>query len=350
MTIFGVDLHPQYQAGISIPGIHSEGFAFVICKLSEGTNSASYAGSRGWINEARGLGMHAGGYHYLRAGDEVAQADVFCDALQACGNPAGMLDVEAGSGGIDGVHAFLDRCNQRGHPIQLLYMPRWYWQQIGQPNLAGLPPLWSSRYPSMTADLASALYGQVPGTYWNGYGGGGVAVLQFTSTARVAGYTVDANAFEGTPDQLAALFGGAPAAPTPAAPPPPTPRQLGEDHAMHVYSPEPADSKQAKQDWPTRTVTFGFDPVGGWGGNMVVHAQWGSRGGWIHAAQWWVRDPHQWSPNTPIHYPVPHPIGANGSERWIGYGWITPPPAGADCLELTFSAPDGLHIFPFYER
>lgn len=140
--------------------------------------------------------------------------------------------------------------------------------------------------------------------------------------------------------------GAAPAAP-PAAPP--VIHQLGEDHQMHVYSPEPAPGV-AKHDWPTRTVTFGFDPAGGWGGQMVLHAEWGTRGGWIHGARWWVRDPNKWSANTPIHYPQDHPIGANGNERFIGYGWVTPPPAGADCIELTFSAPDGLHLFSFYEK
>jgi hypothetical protein len=129
-------------------------------------------------------------------------------------------------------------------------------------------------------------------------------------------------------------------APAPAPPPPPPPARFGEDHEMHVYSPEP-NPGAAKNNWPRRTVTYGFVPED----VKALHLQWGSRGGWIHQARWWVRDPN-WTANIPKHYAKDHPIGAGGSERFIGYGWIAGPPAGADCLELTFSAPDGLHIVP----
>lgn len=134
------------------------------------------------------------------------------------------------------------------------------------------------------------------------------------------------------------LAGGAPTAPAPAPAPPPV--RFGEDHEMHVYSPEPTPGA-AKNDWPRRTVTYGFVPED----VKALHLQWGSRGGWIHMARWWVRDPN-WNPNVPKHYAKDHPIGSGGSERFIGYGWIAGPPAGADCLELTFSAPDGVHIVP----
>jgi hypothetical protein len=51
-------------------------------------------------------------------------------------------------------------------------------------------------------------YDAVPASYWNGYGGLGVTVLQFTSSARVAGHQpVDGNAYIGTREQLAAVLG-----------------------------------------------------------------------------------------------------------------------------------------------
>src|SRR5690606_39456534 len=47
----------------------------------------------------------------------------------------------------------------------------------------------------------------VPAHYWDGYGGLRVVVLQFTSSARVAGRSpIDGNAFRGTLAQLRALF------------------------------------------------------------------------------------------------------------------------------------------------
>lgn len=101
------------------------------------------------------------------------------------------------------------RLRAAGYRVPLSYIPRWYWQQLGSPSLAGLPPLWSSRYPDMNGGYASEIYQRVPASYWNGYGGSKVAVLQFTSSSTVAGHTpVDANAYRGTRAQLAALLGG----------------------------------------------------------------------------------------------------------------------------------------------
>lgn len=132
---------------------------------------------------------------------------------------------------------------------------------------------------------------------------------------------------------------------SPAAPPKPTVR-FGEDHQMHVYSAEPPKDAQGrvtqpKNQWARRTVTFGFDPAT----TKDLRLHWGSRGGWLHQARWWVRT-KDWSPNNPKHGPVDHSVGQGGSERHIGYGWQPTPPPGADELEVTFSAPDGLHIFP----
>ena len=93
--------------------------------------------------------------------------------------------------------------------MPLLYIPRWYWQQIGSPSLAGLPPLWSSRYPDNVVGTLADEWADVPAHFWNGYGGLDVLLLQFTSSARIAGYQpLDASAFRGTRAQLAARMGG----------------------------------------------------------------------------------------------------------------------------------------------
>jgi GH25 family lysozyme M1 (1,4-beta-N-acetylmuramidase) len=213
--LWGVDLHPGYQAGISIEQIHKEGFDFIICKLSQGKSSASYVGSVPWLQQAKKLGMVALGYHYLTTDDPCAQAQTFAKALMVAGVP-GCLDVEQGSGDIQNVKAFLNECQRLGAKVPLLYLPQWYWKQIGSPSLDGLPKLWSSRYPDNTVGYASQNYQRVPANFWDGYGGNSVAVLQFTSAARVAGHTTDANAFRGTLSELSALVGNT--APNPPAP------------------------------------------------------------------------------------------------------------------------------------
>lgn len=131
------------------------------------------------------------------------------------------------------------------------------------------------------------------------------------------------------------------------APEPPR-RRSGEETMLFFRSPEPTEG-QAKKDWPTILVPYAFDPIGGWGGKCILKVDWFGRGGWLKAGQWWVRDPN-WSANRPIHFDVQHPVGAGGSERFVGYGWETAPPRGADSIQITCSAPDGVVVQCVYEK
>ena len=116
-------------------------------------------------------------------------------------------DVEANSGSVSLTRDIVKRLRAAGYRVPLLYLPRWYWQQIGSPSLAGLPPLWSSRYPDNKIGGIKDEYRDVPPHFWDGYGGLPVAVLQFTSSARVAGRApIDGNAYRGTLTKLWALF------------------------------------------------------------------------------------------------------------------------------------------------
>lgn len=78
MPIWGVDLHPRYQAGISIEQIRAEGVDFVAVKVSEGVSSSYLAaGSADFLRRGKAAGLLCLGYHYLRPGTEDAQARVF---------------------------------------------------------------------------------------------------------------------------------------------------------------------------------------------------------------------------------------------------------------------------------
>jgi hypothetical protein len=207
VTIFGVDVHPRYQAGLDIERVAREGFSWCAVKVSQGTST--YPGGE-WLTRAERAGMVALPYHYLEAGNEAAQART-CKGV--AGNRAVMLDVEKGSGNVRNVRAFLDESARIGMRVPLLYLPRWYWQQIGSPSLAGLPWLVASHYVSGSG-YASTLYAATKESWWDGYGGAGVAILQFTDKASVAGKNIDANAYRGTVAQLRELLGAAP--PTPS--------------------------------------------------------------------------------------------------------------------------------------
>ena len=204
--IFGVDIHPRYQAGISIEQIRREGFDFIAVKVTDGMDSSFMeAGSADMIRRAKKAGLLTLGYHYLRAGNEEVQAKLFGAQLRTLQVP-GMLDAEEGAGGITSIRAFMAACRKHNIPVPLMYLPRWYWQKIGSPDLRGLPPLWASRYVT-GADFAAKLYDRHSAAGWESYGGLPVEVLQFTDKARVAGRNIDADHYRGTREQFAALIG-----------------------------------------------------------------------------------------------------------------------------------------------
>lgn len=207
--IYGVDCHPQFQAGISIEQIRAEGFDFIAVKVSEATDT--YNGID-WLRRGAACGLIGIGYHYLRPGNEAAQAAVFAGQLAAAGGAPGMLDAEALAAdgktptlSTVGIRRFLDACAGLGVSVPLLYLPRWYWLRMGSPDLSGLPMLWASSYVA-GGGFASVLYESVTPSFWAAYGGLPVMVLQFTDKANVAGYVVDADAFPGTREQFVSLI------------------------------------------------------------------------------------------------------------------------------------------------
>lgn len=203
MTIFGIDISNNNGSGIDLGEVAREGFSFVFAKVSEGDYfiDATWPSYRDAAHES---GLVVAGYHYLRGDCDVgAQAELFVEHL---GDAATMVDFEANSGGIDTFWAFADAVNRLGRRIDLSYIPRWYWQQIGCPDLSQVPGLIQSSYVGGTG-FAVDMYPGDATSYWNGFGGKAVDLLQFTDAAQVAGHTVDANAFRGSVDDLRRLLG-----------------------------------------------------------------------------------------------------------------------------------------------
>lgn len=206
MTTFGLDISHHQSRSLDLARCRAEGIEFVFIKATEG---ASFVDDDFALNlaEARAAGLLVAAYHYVRSNATVAQQVANVDLIVPRDVPV-LLDVESSSGTIGPVRELIDQLRARGYRVPLLYLPRWYWQQLGSPSLVDLPPLWSSRYPdAVIGDLIDE-WADVPSHYWNGYGGLDVAVLQFTSSARVAGHApLDANAFRGTREELARLLG-----------------------------------------------------------------------------------------------------------------------------------------------
>jgi GH25 family lysozyme M1 (1,4-beta-N-acetylmuramidase) len=203
---FGLDLSHHQDLGLDLAQCRREGIDFVFLKSSEGSSyvDPEFAAN---LAEARAAGLLPAAYHYVRSNASAAAQVANVQRVVPAGVPV-IPDVEANSGGIALVREFVDRLRAAGYRVPLTYLPRWYWQQLGSPSLAGLPPLWSSRYPDNVVGSLADEWADVPAGYWTGYGGLDVAVLQFTSSVRIAGHApIDANAYRGTRDQLAALLG-----------------------------------------------------------------------------------------------------------------------------------------------
>ncbi|RJO72997.1 lysA [Nocardia panacis] len=205
-TTFGIDIS-NHQEGLDLTQAFAEGCDFVIAKVSEG----DYFRDAQWPS-FRDATLAAGkilvGYHYVRGDCDIeAQADSFVDHLGDRDIPA-MIDFEANSGGPGVARAMVEAIQRRGVRVALTYLPHWYWQQIGSPDLTGLPPLMSSSYGVDRAGVASAIYPGSSDSGWEGYGGLDVAVFQFSERGYVANRDLDVDAFRGTPDQLRALLTG----------------------------------------------------------------------------------------------------------------------------------------------
>lgn len=207
VTTFGLDLSHHQDHALDLARCRREGIDFVVLKATEGSTFIDPEFTAN-LDEARAAGLLVAAYHYVRA-NATAAAQVANVARVVPRDVPVIPDIETGSGGVALLRELVDRLRAAGYRVPLVYLPRWYWQQLGSPSLAGLPPLWSSRYPDNVVGSIADEFADVPAHYWNGYGGLEVEVLQFTSSARIAGHQpIDANAYRGTRSQLAALLGG----------------------------------------------------------------------------------------------------------------------------------------------
>lgn len=250
MVLYGPDLsNNNWNSTGEIAGwlnecFHVEGYSWMEHKVSEGNYYADpfWPAVRDWC---AANSVPCIGYHYVTEDDPASQAAKF---VSNGGGTVAMLDVEANSGDIGNFWAVVNAFNAAGVQINLSYIPHWYWEQIGSPDLSQVPGLISSSYFGNNA-YGSVIYenaGGDGGAGWNAYGGATPAIWQFTDGALVGGKSVDANAFRGSLTDLTALLTGVP---EPSAPPaPPAPARIlpmfftVEGHQSDMFSGPVADT------------------------------------------------------------------------------------------------------------
>lgn len=213
MTLFGHDVssyNPDYRPRAG---------EFVIIKASEGarTHDSSFAPL---LARTRAAGAIPLAYHFLHSDSTPqAQAQNLASVPGVKGLPV-MVDVEQEGTSFPNIAQcaqFVDACRALGLTVKLVYLPHWYWQQIGSPGLTALSSrglsLVSSAYPGGSG------YPGDGGSGWTSYGGMTPVIWQYTDSP------VDGDAFKGTAAQLHAILGTTP-------PPVPTPVPTGASYTV----------------------------------------------------------------------------------------------------------------------
>lgn len=214
MPIYGWDAS-HYDAVPSGLRVVSEGIKFFTHKAGGDADDAELAA---WWSALKGQRDRVllGAYWVLLPGSGAGRAQAFLARLdsQCPGWRDGpfilQLDCEIWNGDSStkpGLGTIRDACEylvQRAPKLRpIVYAPEWAYGD----TLKGLKyPLWASSYVTGTGS-ASGLYPGDSSSRWGAYSGQTPAILQFTSSATIAGQTTcDANAYRGTLDQLTALL------------------------------------------------------------------------------------------------------------------------------------------------
>jgi len=206
-AIFGPDIS-SFQSGLVLSRLMDA--SFVIAKTTEGTyyTDADY---QGWRAQAAKLQKRFLWYHFLSGERAAAQAAHTAANVGDLALP-GMLDAEPEgpySPSLAQIVDYIDAAFAAGLNLRLLYLPRWYWERIGSPDLSEISArcvhLVSSQYPGGTG-APHTIYPGDGAAGWESYGGMTPLIYQFTNQASDGGQPLDYNAFKGTTAQFDAAM------------------------------------------------------------------------------------------------------------------------------------------------
>lgn len=216
MTVYGWDAsHYDTVASDTAERVISEGFVFYTHKAGGDADDAElndfWAEFKGHRDK-----LLLGAYWVLYPGSPNTRADRFLARLDSqCPGWRDapfilQVDCEKWNGdsstvpGKADIKAFCDRLKAKAPKLTpIVYAPEWVYGD----KLKGLGyPLWASAYVGGSG-AASSLYPGDTSSKWDAYSGQVPAILQFTSSAKIAGQTTsDANAFRGTKTELVNLL------------------------------------------------------------------------------------------------------------------------------------------------
>jgi lysozyme len=182
MTILGIDISHWSNLADYPVDLKEQGYDFLIWKSTEGSHYVDSTFPR-VLPAAYGDVLFAA-FHYMDDSNVDDQVTLINQTVPA--EVPVIIDMEKGSLGT--AVAIHQKLQATGRITPFFYLPHWYWEQIGKPDISHLPPLWASSWVDGN-DYGSRLYEKVAIKRWEGYGGSSVGMLQFTSTGKLDGIT-----------------------------------------------------------------------------------------------------------------------------------------------------------------
>lgn len=208
MGVFFLDISNHQGRDIDWAAVRREGYEAVYIKCSQGDWFRD-AWFRRHAEAATAAGMAVAAYHYQETQSAASQISTIMAVTE--GRYPVIPDVEDGSGHTDITRWIVDGLRAKGVTVPWAYIPKWWWQKIGSPNLAGLPPLIKSWYPDNVRRYGAAGLGLIPQYVWDKYNATAppVVAVQFTSSGILDCYPgpLDLNYFPGTIADLRAAWG-----------------------------------------------------------------------------------------------------------------------------------------------
>lgn len=182
MSMRGIDIS-NYQRGLDLAAIDCD---FAIMKATEGT-SIVHDTCDPWVQQSKALGRCWGFYHFMDAGDPVAQADWFVDnCMGYFGEGVPVLDYEMyGRTGTRNAKRFLDRVFERTGVRCMVYTSRSVLTEEDWSAIAPNHALWVAQY----ANTNPTGWQESPWLPAGSFGAwSDVTMHQYTDNGRIGGY------------------------------------------------------------------------------------------------------------------------------------------------------------------
>lgn len=211
---FGVDVS-KHQNGMPLTTAAREGMQFAIIRTTDGTYKDRVY--RSHVEDGRNAGLVLAAYHYLRNPSEGTTVEQQVAAsLEVMGKNHRLpvwLDVETPAGiHVDHIRRAKAAFEKAGIRVIGAYSYVPYWEgriQPGEPDSHEFGAFWVAAYGNNGHGTPAEIYPGNSARQWSYPLGNQRPVMwQYGSNARVAGFSVDINAFKGTKEQVRALFYG----------------------------------------------------------------------------------------------------------------------------------------------